>query len=367
VPNLALTFPINKQWSVGLGVNVPFGLVTDYNDSWLGRYQGIKSDVKTMNVMPALSYRVNDQFSIGVGANYQKIDATFTQSVNYSAGLLGTAALAGIAPGSATYNAIAAQTGGLDAKATIDGDDYAWGWNVGVLWQIDRNSRLGAHYRSAIKYDVTGNASFEIPQLPAIQPPQLAATVAALAANFNAARLANSGITASVKVPDKANVSYFRTLNDQWDIMADVQWTGWSSLQDLTFVRTTGAVLSSTPYNWDDSWRAAVGANYRYNDKLMLRGGFAWDQTPISEEFITVRLPDSDRYWLSIGAKYTFQPNLWMDAGFTYIFANSTNINKTGDPPGCNSPATCIGGYGLVKGSYDAYVTIFSLQLNYAF
>jgi long-chain fatty acid transport protein len=149
--------------------------------------------------------------------------------------------------------------------------------------------------------------------------------------------------------------------------MMDVQWTGWSSLQALTFVRSNGTILQSTPYNWDDSWRVALGANYRYNDRLMVRGGVAWDQTPIGEEFLTVRLPDSDRWWLSLGAQYKFAPNMKLDAGFTYIIANSPNINKSGDPPACTSTANCIATYGLVNGHYDASVTILSAQFTYTF
>jgi long-chain fatty acid transport protein len=377
VPNLALTMPLTKEWSIGLGLNVPFGLVTHYGEGWIGRYQGVKSEVETINVSPAVSYKF-DRFSIGVGANYQRIDATFTSAVNYSGALAQVAsgfAAAGV-PGftAATVAAIAGATPGLDANATIDGDDSAWGWNVGVLFDLDRNSRIGVAYRSKIKYDITGNARFDIPTLPAL-PPALAPAVTGVAnflvtpsaANANNPQLAATGVRSTIEVPDKVNASYFRTLNDRWDIMADVQWTRWSTIKDLTFTRANGTVLQSTPFNWDDSWRYSVGANYRYNDKLMLRGGVAFDETPISDEFRTVRLPDSDRWWLSVGAQYKFAPNMKLDAGFTYIIADKVDINKTGDPPSCTSTPACVGGFGLVKGHYDASVTILSAQFTYTF
>jgi len=358
VPNLALTMPLTKDWALGLGVNVPFGLVTDYGDGWIGRYQGLKSEVKTINVNPAMSYRFMDRFTVGVGANYQRIDATFTSSINYSGGLAqaaAQAAAAGLIPPSAVL-AIIGATPGLDAKATIDGDDSAWGWNVGLLWDIDKNSRLGVAYRSKIKYDVTCNVRSDKPQLPTL-PPTLAPIAASLANAVNA-QLADGGIHASIEVPDKANLSYFRTLNDRWDVMADVQWTGWSSIPELKFVRTTGAVLQNTPENWKDSWRYSIGANYRYNDKLMLRGGVAYDETPISDADRTVRLPDSDRIWLSLGAQYKAMPNLKLDAGFTYIFANKADINQNAGSTAANA---------LVKGHYDASVTILSGQITYTF
>jgi long-chain fatty acid transport protein len=374
VPNLALSMPLTKEWSIGLGVNVPFGLVTDYGDGWIGRYQGLKSEIKTINVSPVVSYRF-DRWAVGVGANWQKIDATFTSAVNYSSALAQTAqgfAAAGAIPPSTVAPFVAA-TPGLDAKATIDGDDSAWGWNIGVLFDIDKNSRLGVHYRSKIKYDIAGNARFDIPALPPLGP---LAPVGAAVANFLVTPsaqnqqnplLADTGVRAHVEVPDKANVSYFRTLNDRWDIMADLQWTGWSSIKDLTFYRSNGTILQSTPENWKDSWRYSVGANYRYSDRWMFRGGVAFDETPIKDEFITVRLPDSDRWWLSLGAQYKASPNLKLDAGFTYIFADKANINKIPDPPPCTTTASCIAQGGLVKGHYDANVTILSAQLTYTF
>ena len=82
IPNLYATFPINPQWSVGIGMSGPYGLVTDYNDTWLGRYQGVKSDIKTINVNPAVSWRVAPNFAIGVGIDRQHIDAELTIRVN---------------------------------------------------------------------------------------------------------------------------------------------------------------------------------------------------------------------------------------------------------------------------------------------
>ena len=88
VPNFYVTMPIDKQWSVGVGVNAPFGLVSEYKDGWIGRFQGLKSDIKTINVNPAVSWKATDNVAIGLGASYQHIDATFTSRVNYSAALL---------------------------------------------------------------------------------------------------------------------------------------------------------------------------------------------------------------------------------------------------------------------------------------
>ena len=132
VPNLYFSAPVSPTFAFGLGVNVPFGLVTEYSEGWLGRYQALKSDIETINVNPAVSWQVTPAFAVGVGVNWQRVKATLTSNLNYSAALLSAAGQAGITPGSPTFNAIAQATPGLDSKVTIKGDDSAWGWNIGA-------------------------------------------------------------------------------------------------------------------------------------------------------------------------------------------------------------------------------------------
>lgn len=358
VPNLYLVMPLNRQWTVGLGVNAPWGLVTDYDSGWVGRFQADKSDIKTVNVNPTLSFRVDDRLSLGFGLNIQRIDATFTNQVNYSAALLQAAALNGIAPGSATYNAIAQATPGLESGVRIKGSDTAYGWNAGLLWEFDKGRRIGVQFRSGIRYDIAGDARFTNPT-PTVPAP-LAPTVAALAAGLNGTVLFDSGVTAKVKLPPIANLSYFGAIDGRWDLMADAQWTGWSTIKDLTFVRADGNTLGSTPENFKDAWKFAVGANYRYNDQWMIRGGVAYDQSPVQREFRTPRLPDNDRTWLTAGAQYRWSPTMQINFGAGYIWVKDSAINKSGNPPN-------VLANGLLNGQYKSSVTILSAQLTSSF
>jgi long-chain fatty acid transport protein len=358
IPNLYVAVPINRQWSVGLGVNAPYGLVTEYDDNWLGRFQAVKSDIKTINVNPAVSWRVNDAFAVGVGVDWQRIDAELTSRVNYSGALAlaaGQAAARGLIPG-AIVPVIVGLTPGLESKAKIEGDDSTWGWNAGFLWDVTQQTRIGGSYRSSVKYDVNANVSFDNPALPAL-PPQLAPVVGGLATNVNAA-LANGGVRADIKLPDIANLSIFHQLNERWDVMADVQFTRWSVFKQLEFIRTTGEVLANTPENFDDAWRFSVGATYHWSDAWTFRGGLAWDQSPVNTVDRTARLPDSDRMWIAIGAQYRFNRNLALDAGYVYIPMRNGDINQNAGSTASN---------GLVSGHYDANVNIFSAQLTYTF
>lgn len=357
VPNLYLTMPIDKQWSVGVGVNAPFGLVTEYDDGWIGRFQGLKSEIKTINVNPAVSWKPADNLAIGLGANYQHIEATFTSNVNYSAALFAAAGCTGPNADPQTCGAIAQSAAGLQSDAKVTGTDYGWGWNAGVLVDLTPEHRIGVQYRSAIKYAVSGDVAFNNPAVPAFVEP--------LATAVNNGLLYNSSITSRIKLPEIINVSYFGKLNAQWDLMADLQYTGWGSIQQLTFVRSNGSPLQTTEENFSDAWRFAVGANYRYKEQWMFRGGLAYDQSPVQDGYRTVRLPDADRTWLTLGAQYRFSPALWLDVGAAYIWVRSASIDDIGStnlgiPP--NVPQN-----GRVNGSYDNNTVILSAQLSYAF
>jgi long-chain fatty acid transport protein len=358
VPSLYLAVPINKQFAFGLGIGAPFGLKTEYDSSWLGRFQAIKSEVKTLNINPALSWKVSDVVTLGAGVNWQQIKATLTNAVNYS-GALATAAQQaaenGLIPPS-VIPPILAGTAGLESQAAVNGSDSAWGWNIGVLIEPDKDTRIGAQYRSTIKYTISGQVDFNNPALPTLPPP-LAPIAGLLATGVNQV-LSSGDVTLALKVPDTANLSVFHTLNDKWDLMADVQWTGWSSIQQLQIVRSTGATLSNTPEDFRDTWRGSIGANYHYSDQWKFRMGLAYDQTPVRDATRTPTLPDGNRTWIAVGAQYLATPQVALDLGYTYIFVNNPSIDQNQGSTAAN---------GLISGSYKNTIQVVGLQLTYTF
>jgi len=368
VPNLYASMAINDKWHAGIGINVPFGLKTEYDNGWIGRYQALKSEVKTINVNPSVSYKVTDQFWLGAGANYQHFSATLTNNFNYSAGLAqgyGQAAAAGqISPAQA--GALSVATAGLDSFAKITGDDYTWGWNVGAMYSFngDANNdvgagRIGLSYRSKMKYNVLGSVNFTNPTPPTLTGPlaPLNPVVSAVSAGVNQ-KLANSGVTLDVTMPDMASLSYYQKLNDKFDILGDVTWTGWSSIPELRILRSNGSVLSVLPENFKDTWRFSAGLNYQYDEKIVLRAGVAFDQSPVNNVDRGARLPDSDRTWLAVGGRYKYSSALNFDLGAAYIFVKDGSINNSGNP--ANTAAN-----GLINGSYNNNVIIVSGQANY--
>lgn len=315
VPNLYVVAPLGPEWSVGLGLNSPFGLVTEYSDDWIGRFQANKSSIKTINVNPGVAWRPMPRVGVGFGLNCQRIDAEFSNKVPPAA------------------------ISGLDATAVVEGTDSAWGWTAGVLWELDDKTRAGAHYRSSIDYHITGTVKFLHPAVAATQ---------------------NTGISSDVKLPAILNLSYFATLNDRWDVLADAQWTQWSTIQTLRFVRDNGTTLQSTPDNFKDTWKFGIGAHYRYNSAWTLRGGAAFDQSPVPTADRTPRLPDADRTWLALGAQYRISTNLTVDAGAAYVLVKKAAIDNVGSAPG-----QVVNG--RLAGSYNSNTLIASGQVVYSF
>lgn len=360
VPNFYLVKPIDSRIAIGLGVNAPWGLVTEYDDGWAGRFQAIKSSIKTVNINPSLSYKASDAIALGFGLDVQHMSAEFTNRVNYAGALLSAAALNGIAPGSPGFNAIAAATAGLESGARVQGSDNAYGWNAGLLWSPSERSRVGLHYRSSLRYRLDGTASFTNPALPAGAP----AVTAVLANGINTMRLFDSRITSKVKIPAIVNLSYFVQPDDRWDLMVDAQWTQWSTIRDLVFVRANGVVLQSTPERFRNTWKLALGANYHYSAQWTFSGGVAFDQSPVRKDYMTPRLPDANRTMVTLGAHYVVNPKLTLDMGAGYVFIKTARINANGGNPG---DPTVVPANGLLSGHYDSRVLILSAQVNYRF
>ena len=331
VPNGYFSMEIDPSMQFGVGVNVPFGLQTSYDPAWIGRFQAIKSKIQTLNINPALSYRVSDTLTLGAGLNYQMIDGVLTSAVNYSAAAFSVGGV----------GALAAIGGpGVEGVSTIKGNDAAWGYNFGMLIDATPQTRIGLAYRSAIDYTLNGTVTFSN------RPALLAGAIPDGAVNLN------------VKMPDTFSASVFHELSDKWDVMADATWTGWSVFKQLKIDRASGANLITVQENWKDTLRFSVGANHHYNEQWTTRMGLAYDQTPVSDAFRTARIPDQNRIWLSFGGQYKQGKDSAIDVAYTHLFIKDATIAD-------NQAAA---GRGNLAGTYGSIATnILSVQYTYGF
>lgn len=354
VPAAYFALPLNEQLAFGFGVNAPFGLKTEYDDGWMGRFQALKSDIKTYNFNPSLSWRANEQLSFGIGANYQRIQAELTNSVNYTAvvaqGLQGLVA-AGQVPAAAVPGLIAANAG-LQGTTGVRGDDGAWGFNVGLLYEFSPDTRVGLSYRSKIDYTLEGSVQFR----PATATEATGAAIIA-AASAPGAALASGPARVDIELPDSVIASLYHRMG-KVELLADLAWTGWSSIQELRIVRDTGAVLSVTPERWEDTWRYALGAAYQLNDQWKLRAGVAYDETNVPDSTRTARLPDSDRTWVALGAQWNPGGAFVVDVGYAHLFVDDGALNQD------DGSATARG---FLLGQQESSIDIVSAQLSYKF
>jgi long-chain fatty acid transport protein len=317
VPNAFFTWAINPKFSFGLALNVPFGLKTEYDTPWRGQLVAIKSEITTVNINPSVAFKVSDSVSIGAGVSVQQIDAELTNCANAA----------------------------CTVTAKLKADDMAYGGNVGIAFQPSPTTRIGAHYRSAIKYTLEGEATFSGP-----------------------GAVNNGNVNADLKVPDSFSLSLFQALSSSWELLADLTWTGWSSVQQLTVIRTTtaasgaaaGSTLTTLQFQWDDTWRYGLGANYKMNPQTKLRFGLAFDETPTNDTHRTARLPDEDRTWVALGVQWKPSKTSILDVGYAHEFIKDARVNTP--VPG---QTTCAAG--CMTGTFKNQADILSVQFSMSF
>lgn len=307
VPNFYFMTALTPSIKAGIGVNVPFGLKTEYDDQWLGRFHAVKSELKTININPSVAFKVSDQLSLGLGVSAMWAEAELTRQVF---------------------------TGGPEPEVRIKGDDWGFGFNLGAIYQATADTRVGIAYRSKVKQELDGKAKFQAP-------------LAGL----------STDVTAKVDLPESFSASVFSRLNSKWDLMADVTWTRWSRFQELRILRNNGTTLTVTPENWENTMRYSIGINYHYSDTVKLRAGLAYDEEAIKDEFRTARIPGNDRKWVSLGAGWKVTPASTLDIGYSHLFLSNAKIDD-------NQLAS---GNGRLTGDFEGNADILSLQYTHQF
>ncbi|TCS32745.1 long-chain fatty acid transport protein [Paucimonas lemoignei] len=335
VPAMYFATDLAPRLRFGIGLQAPFGLRTEYDEGWVGRYQALTSDLTTVNINPSLSYRLNDLVALGVGVSAQYADVKLSRAIDF-----GTICLF-------TVGAIPCLGSGIlplanDGKVTVKGNDWGFGYNFGVLLSPTDSARIGLSYRSQIKHNLSGNASY---QIPANLPPGLAALPL----------FSNNGVAADVTLPESLILSGYMDISPQWAIMGDVSWMRWNRFDELRIRFNNGAPDAVMTERWRNTVRYAAAVNYRYNDAWKFRVGAAYDPTPVRDEFRSARIPDADRTWLSLGVQFKPSRQDTWDLGYAHIFVKDAPINRTEVAAGTQT------------GTYRNKVDILSLQYSRAF
>ncbi|GEO79947.1 OmpP1/FadL family transporter [Pararhodospirillum oryzae] len=310
-----LMWDAHPDFKMGLALTAPFGLRSEYDKDWVGRYHALQSDVTNINLSPSLAYRVNEHLSVGGAVQLAYTEATLSQALNLSA--LGMA----------------------DGRATVKGHDVAPGFDIGLLYEFTPATRVGVNWRSQMSYTLEGKAKYRVP--------------AALAAAVPTLRTVDA--KADLTTPDTVSMGIYHEVTPDWAVMSDIAWTNWSTFDELRVKYEDGRPDSVTDESWHDTWFFSLGTTYRVAEAHKVHFGVAYDQTPVYDKYRTARIPDSDRYWISAGYTYDMGNDNNVNVGYTHIFADTAKINESSSTAG------------TLSGKYESHVDIFSASFVWKF
>ncbi|HSD39203.1 MAG TPA: outer membrane protein transport protein [Rhodocyclaceae bacterium] len=324
VPNMYMSWGVTQDLYLGLGIGAPFGLKTEYDNDWAGRFQSTLFDIETLNVNPSIAWRANSWLSIGAGVNYMHMDATYERYAATANPALPAAFWPGL----------------QNTKVRLNANDDAWGWNAGVLLTPSQTTKLGLSYRSAVKQELKGELTFSGPLAGA------------------SASTSNTDASTSIKLPDTFIISTVQQLGPDWEMLGDISWTGWEKIDQVVIARADGTTAQTLDAHFRNTWRVALGANYQLNSAWKLRTGLAWDQSPVRDASTRLTsLPDNNRLWLSLGTQWVPAKDSRIDVGFSYLLVGDADIDN-------NQSAL---GRGRVTGAYKGNVMILGAQYSQAF
>ena len=278
-PNGYGVIPIGNNLTVGVGMFAAFGLRTNWEEPWIGRFSSRDANLKTVSVQPSIAWRNSSgTVNLGAGVEYRRLKITLDRNIPLS----GT----GVNPFTGRLVDIA------NAHLTSDyGDDI--GWTAGILLKPTSTLRIGASYRAPMEVDLEGKADFT----------QISTGNAQIDALVRTQLPPDQNITTSFPFPAIAQVGIATSAINGWDIELDYQRTTWSEFDELTvnFVTTPAAGFTRVQ-NWKDASAYRLGANHRVNDNWDVRFGLLHDENPQPVEAVSPLLPDADRTGVTLGA-----------------------------------------------------------------
>ncbi|HEX5794133.1 MAG TPA: outer membrane protein transport protein [Rheinheimera sp.] len=383
VPFVFYTDKVSDTLSWGIGFYVPFGLSSDYDNDFVGRYFADETAIQVLSLQPSIGYKLNEQWSVGMGISVNRAEGTLSKYKDHSGlcelGEQTTNAMFGAPVYNAAY---------CDSHYEVEGDDIAFGYTLGIHGEPVEGTRLALTYHSAIHFNLTGDSVIT-------NTPITGANVAGnpnylvIAPNLPAIDLAtgklaaNSQLTEASKLalttPATAAFSLDQQLTKALSVQFSAAWTEWSEFQSIDIVSTDAnpSISLSTqlsanlnnpgqigyiPEYWTNSWSFAVGATYLLQSDVTLKAGVAYDENPIAHSHKTARIPTDDRVWVSVGTNWQLAENLSLDFAYGYLFTGGVSVNEreynVQDAPLYNS------GY---QGDYSNKSQLFAIGANYSF
>jgi long-chain fatty acid transport protein len=339
LPHLYITHRFQKwdeRLSVGLGVYTPFGLLIDWPDNWQGRFDSINAKFRATVINPTIAYQVTPDLSVAAGFRYANVSAEFQQKFNVGNG---------------------------ESKARLfEANANPIGWNVGLLYHIPTiATSIGVQFRSELQAKLNGSAEFSGPA---------------------SALFANTSVHSNFTMPPQLVVGVSTKIIPRWTFNADVEWEGWRTLGTIPLHFTT---TSQSPLNqqmldqagctnqqaapqagcrlWKNSYVFRVGAEYAATDRLALRGGYFYSQSPIPDNTFDPNIPESNLHALTTGLGYTRPattsfPAVTFDLAYALGFYEKRSIDSSTINPSNLAGPTAFGSYSTTAHVLAASFTV---------
>ncbi|CAM7841666.1 long-chain fatty acid transporter FadL [Lelliottia nimipressuralis] len=322
VPNMHFVMPINDQFGWGASVTSNYGLATEFNDSYAAGIYGGKTDLQTINLNLSGAYRLDSNWSFGVG-----FDAVYAKAkIERYAGSLGPL-LAGQLQGRVPPSMLDGINSPDDQIAYLKGDEWGFGWNAGILYELDKNNRWGLTYRSEVKIDFDGDYKSSI-------DPNLSNIFASM--GLTGLPAGTGGRTQSgaltLNLPEMWEVSGYNRVAPQWAVHYSLTYTSWSQFQELKATGNDGQTLFYKDESFKDAYRIALGTTYYYDKNWTFRTGIAFDDSPVPADKRSISIPDQDRLWLSAGMTYAFNDDASIDVGASYMHGQNVSFTEGEGP-----------------------------------
>ena len=348
-PDVAFAMPVNDRLTLGGSVTVPFGLISEYNPDWQGRYFGTKTSVQSVAVSFSAGFKVNDEFSIGAGILGQRTKAQLNTSLDVASAATALFSAAGVAlPSQAT-----------DVQLNVNvKQNWKFGWFTGFEWKPTQQDSFGFSYHSRIEnnlrgqYNIYGSAAgIQLLAMAPLLGPQLGIN--------NIPNIIQGGTPANAQLntPAFASLDWLHVFNDRFTLAATAKWTNWSSFQSLALY-SEGQQLLALPEKYKNSTMYSIGGDYKLTDQWTLRGGIGYDETPTSVVSRDPRIPDGARKIVGLGVGYQASKQLDFDLGYQHQFVGKTTVNLTNQ---------VLQGASTMTGYFDDHGDVVSLSGTYRF
>ena len=335
VPNLAARMRLSPDWALGLAVYAPWGLSTDYEEGWAGRYYALKSELLTVDIVPTVSFQVSERFALAAGVQIQYANGSLSNAIDI--GTLGALfAIPGAVPGT------------QDGSVVYDSDGWGVGFTLGAMGQLTDDITIGVSYRSAVTHTLNGSLDFTL------DSDGVGAFIAGATGLF-----ADTDAETTITTPDRISAGFRFRLNQQWTALGEVDWTNWSRFQELRVIPDNPLQPHDvTLAQWEDSWFGSLGVEFQPNAQWTLRAGAGVDQSPIPDATRNPRIPDADRTWVSIGFTVQMSQSLNLSVSYSHLFLPD-------EPIALNQLQDGNTLRGNITGNGEAHADFIGLQLNY--